>query len=75
MNIKRPTPKQFDKTKYWRLIKGLSENMSELEFERSLEVVAYDILENYVGFEKLRRDPNFVELLLISLASKMENHI
>ena len=59
MNISRPTPKQFDNTKYQNLIEGLNENMSELEFERSLEVVAYDILKNYEGFEKVEKGPNF----------------
>ncbi len=59
MNISRPTPKQFDNAKYQNLIRGLSENMSELEFEGSLEVVAYDILENYEGFEKVEKGPKF----------------
>ena len=59
MNIPRPTTKQFDNTKYQNLIEGLNENMSELELERSLEVVAYDILENYEGFEKVGKGPNF----------------
>ena len=58
MNIIHPTPKQFDNGKYQNLIEGLNENMSELEFERSLEVVAYDILENYERFEKVEKGPN-----------------
>lgn len=59
MNISRPTTKQFDSTKYHNLIESLNKNMSELEFERSLEVVAYDILENYEGFEKVEKGPNY----------------
>ncbi|MCK4255366.1 hypothetical protein KAX35_00640 [candidate division WOR-3 bacterium] len=59
MNISRPTLKQFDYTKYQNLIEELKENILGLEFERSLEVVAYDILENYEGFKKVEKGPNF----------------
>ncbi len=59
MNISRPTPKQFDKTKYKDLIEELKENILGLELEKSLEVLAYDILENYEGFEKVEKGPNF----------------
>ena len=54
-----PTPKLFNNTPYKEIIEGLQVNMSELEFERTSEVVVYDILQNYEGFEKVSKGPNF----------------
>jgi hypothetical protein len=55
----RPKLRQFDVNKYEHVINGLSENMSEKEFEDSCEEVAFDILQNYEGFEKVEKGPNF----------------
>jgi len=59
MKQKRPTPKSFDNSKYKETIDGLDVNMSELEFERLSEIVVPDILENYEGFEKVEKGPDF----------------
>ena len=55
----RPAPKPFNNTPYEEIIERLQINMSELEFERISEVVVYDILQNYEGFEKVSKGPDF----------------
>jgi len=59
MKHKKPDPKQFDCSKYKKMIESLSENMSELKFEHISEIVVPDILENYEGFEKTIKGPNY----------------
>jgi hypothetical protein len=59
MTTKRPKPKSFDTTKHQKMIKKLDANMSELEFERASEVVVYDILQNYEGFARVEKGPDY----------------
>ena len=59
MKAKRPSPKKFDSTKYKKIIEKLHLNMSELEFERKSEIVVPDILENYEGFRRVEKGPDF----------------
>jgi len=59
MKVKRPSPKQFDSTKYEAMIAKLHVNMSEREFERISEIVVPDILENYEGFGRVEKGPHF----------------
>ena len=59
MMPKRPSPKKFDNSKYNEMIGKLQENMSELAFERLSEIVVPDILENYEGFERIVKGPDF----------------
>ena len=57
--MSRPKPQEFNVDKHERLISGLTDNMSEKEFEKACEGVALDILKNYEGFEKVEKGPNF----------------
>ena len=56
----RPKPKTFNVDKHERLISELTENMSEKEFEKACEAVAFDILQNYEDFERVEKGPNFL---------------
>jgi hypothetical protein len=53
-----PKPKKFDADKHSESIRDLTENMSEKEFEKACEGVAFDILQNYEGFDKVEKGPN-----------------
>lgn len=55
----RPTPKEFDNSKYAEVIASLSKNMSEVEFELLTEVVVPDILENYEYFNGVIKGPDY----------------
>jgi len=57
--MSKPKPKEFDVDKHKDLVSGLTENMSEKKFEKACEAVALDILQNYEGFEKVEKGPNF----------------
>ena len=57
--MKRPIPKKFDTTKYRELISTLNANVPGLEFERLTERVVYDILQNYEGFERVEKGPDY----------------
>jgi hypothetical protein len=57
--MKRPSVKDFQSSKYVKMIGDLSVNMSELEFERVSEIVVYDILMNYEGFNNVEKGPDF----------------
>ena len=59
MNKQTPTPKEFDAEKFQDIINGLTVNMSELDFEKSCDPIVYDILENYEGFQEVKKGPNF----------------
>ena len=59
MKAKRPSPKQFDSSKYEEIIGKLHINMSELEFERISEVVVPYVLETYERFSKVEKGPDF----------------
>jgi len=54
-----PKPKRFDANKHKQVIGKLSVNMSEKLFERACEAVALDILQNYEGFDRVKKGPNF----------------
>lgn len=56
---KRPIPKEFDISIYQKVLSNLKENMAELKFEQQSEVLVPYILENYEGFEKIEKGPNF----------------
>ena len=55
----RPKPKTFNVDKHERLISGLTDNMSEKEFEKACEAVAVDILQNYENFKRVEKGPSF----------------
>ena len=57
--MRRPKPKTFNVDNHVRLISGLTENMSEKEFEKACEAVALDILRNYENFKRVEKGPNF----------------
>jgi hypothetical protein len=57
--VVKPRPKKFDADKHKQAIGKLSENMSEKEFEKACEAVAFDILQNYEGFKRVEKGPNF----------------
>ena len=59
MKTKRPSPKEFDSSKYEIMIEKLHVNMSELEFERLSEVVVPHVLENCEGFRRVEKGPKF----------------
>ena len=59
MDTKRPTPKEFDISNFQKVLSNLKENMAELKFEQQSEVLVPYILENYEGFEKIEKGPNF----------------
>ena len=59
MKTKRPLPKEFDISNYQKVLSNLKENMAELKFEQQSEVLVPYILENYEGFEKIEKGPNF----------------
>jgi hypothetical protein len=59
MKTLKPRPKNFDISKYRKLINGLNPSTPELEFERSCEIIVYDILKNYEVFSKIEKGPDF----------------
>ena len=77
MKAKKPSPKQFDSSKYEEIIGKLHINMSELEFERISEVVVPYILISLKimkDLEKLKKVPIFEVLLLTFWVSKNISH-
>lgn len=59
MKLKRPAPKEFDTTQYREISSKLDTNVPGLEFERLTEGVVYDILQNYEGFERVEKGPDY----------------
>lgn len=55
----KPVGKPFDTGKYTDIINSLEKNMSEIKFERLSEVVVPDILQNYEGFSRIIKGPDF----------------
>ena len=52
-------PKEFDTKKHEEIISQLREHMDFKEFEELCSPIAKDILENYEGFEKVKKGPQF----------------
>jgi len=52
-------PKEFDTKKHEKIIRLLRPHMDLKEFEELCSPIAQDILENYEGFERLERGPQF----------------
>jgi hypothetical protein len=53
------TPKTFNVDKHSKTVDELTENMSEKEFEKACEALAFDILQNYEDFERIEKGPHF----------------
>ena len=53
------TPKEFDAKKHKKIIRQLHPHMDFKEFEEMCLPIAKDILENYEGFEKVKKGPQF----------------
>jgi hypothetical protein len=64
------SPKEFDSKKHKKIISQLQEHMDFKEFEEMCCPIAIDILENYEGFEKVKKGQQFTGTPLISPASK-----
>ena len=54
------TPKEFDAEKHEKIIRKLRPHMDLKEFEELCSPIAKDILENYEGFEKVEKGPQFI---------------
>ena len=52
-------PKEFDAEKHKKLVSELRQHMDFKEFEELCSPIAKDILENYEGFEKVKKGPQF----------------
>jgi hypothetical protein len=52
-------PKEFDTKKHKEIIKKLHTHMDFKEFEELCSPIAKDILENYEGFEKVTKGPQY----------------
>jgi hypothetical protein len=53
------TPKEFDAEKHKKTISQLRPHMDFKEFEQICSPIAIDILQNYEGFEKVTKGPQF----------------
>ena len=58
-NSKLLNPKEFDAEKHKKIISRLRPHMDFKEFEELCSPIAKDILENYEGFEKVKKGPKF----------------
>ena len=58
-NLKLLKPKEFDAEKHKKIITKLRPHMDFKEFEELCSPIAKDILENYEGFEKVKKGPQF----------------
>jgi len=52
-------PKEFDAEKHKKIISQLHPHMDFKEFEEICCPISKDILENYEGFEKVKKGPQF----------------
>ena len=53
------TPKEFDAEKHKKIISHLRPHMDFKEFEELCSPIAKDILQNYEGFKKVKKGPQF----------------
>ena len=58
-NLKLFKPKELDVEKHEKIIRKLRPHMDFKEFEELCSPIAKDILENYEGFEKVQKGPQF----------------
>ena len=58
-NAKLLKPKEFNKKKHEEIVRKLHPHMDLKEFEELCSPIAQDILENYEGFKRLERGPQF----------------
>ena len=55
----KPLPKDFDSLNFQKEFQKLHKNMGNLEIERQTEILVPYILENYEGFKKIEKGPDF----------------